>query len=67
MSTSDKEHDQAMNEKDYRRPDVDNFTGSRLGRRSFLKLAAGGVALGTAGAAGIAHFSRSTPAGARRC
>ena len=54
------EHDEAMNVKNDRRPDVENELGSRLGRRSFLKMAAGGVVLGTAGAAGVAHFSRST-------
>jgi FtsP/CotA-like multicopper oxidase with cupredoxin domain len=56
------EHDEAMNVQNDRRPDVDNALGSRLGRRSFLKMAAGGVVLGTAGATGIAHFTRSTPA-----
>jgi hypothetical protein len=61
VSNRRNEHTQAMDEKDNRRPDVDNSTGSRLGRRSFLKLAAGGVALGTAGATGIAHFTRSAP------
>ncbi len=60
MNEQRTEHDEAMNVKNDRRPDVENVVGSRLGRRSFLKMAAGGVVLGTAGAAGITHFSGST-------
>ncbi len=41
---------------------MDNATGSRLGRRSFLKLAAGGVVFGAAGATAIVDFTRSSPA-----
>jgi FtsP/CotA-like multicopper oxidase with cupredoxin domain len=59
VSTRRHRDDQAMNEKDDGRPDVDNSIGSRLGRRSFLKLAAGGVALGAAGATGVVHFTKS--------
>jgi FtsP/CotA-like multicopper oxidase with cupredoxin domain len=51
-----------MDEMDDRRSEMEHSTGSRIGRRSFLKLAAGGVALGAAGATGVAHFTRSTPA-----
>lgn len=41
---------------------MDNSTGSRIGRRSFLKLAASGVALGAAGSSAIVHFTRTSPA-----
>ncbi len=60
MSMRRDEHTEAMDENGNRRPDVDNTTRSRLDRRSFIKLAAGGVALGAAGAAGFGQLSRSS-------
>ncbi len=60
MSMRRDEHTEAMDENGNRRPDVDNTMRSRLGRRSFLKLAAGGVVLGAAGAAGFGQLSRSS-------
>ena len=60
MSIRRNEQTEAMDEQGNRRPDVENPTRGRLGRRSFIKLAAGGVALGAAGAAGFGQLSRSS-------
>ena len=48
-------------QKGNRRPDVDNETGGRLDRRSFIKLAAGGVSLGALGAVSFSQLTKGTP------
>ena len=50
--------DPMIHQKGNRRPDVENETGGRLDRRSFIKLAAGGVALGAAGVVGFSELSK---------
>jgi hypothetical protein len=55
--------DPMIHEQGNRRPEVDSETGGRLDRRSFIKLAAGGVALG---ALGTASFRQSRGGPARR-
>ncbi len=62
VSTERSDHSQTTDAKDDRRPEMDNYTESRIGRRSFLRLAAGGVALGAAGTSAVVHFTRSSPA-----
>ena len=49
--------DPMIHQKGNRRPDVENESGGRLDRRSFIKLAAGGVALGAAGVVGFSELS----------